>query len=136
MRGYAVHSWRPFSGTMNRAAAPLSAREGCRGLPLEHNDFPMSKLRRLAIALLVLALVGVAAGRWYQVSQPAYRVQRADEAILRGDWDEVERLVWLLKSAGQWDQAYLLSGKALYRNARVLLDAGQSGKGLPLLEQA
>src|SRR5438067_6546697 len=73
----------------------------------------------LALTLGAALLAAAGAGAWwYRTSRPAYRTAAAQDALRRGDWDEVYRHAEALAAAGYGDEAHLLRGELRYRTGR------------------
>jgi len=77
---------------------------------------------KLALGGLFAALLVAGGGGawWYRTSRPAYRVEAAQDALRRGDWDEAQRLLELVAAAGHRDEACLLRGDLCYRTGRPI----------------
>jgi tetratricopeptide (TPR) repeat protein len=74
----------------------------------------MRKLR-YGVLLLVLAIAGAVAWRWYSTTRPEYRLQRGEEALRNGDWEKAARLAARLEASGYPAHAHLLRGEAYCR---------------------
>src|SRR5262249_9376547 len=91
---------------------PMEAREVPQPGPAPSP--PRRALRpRVCAGLILLALAAAGGGWWwYRVTRPAYRVERAREAMRAQDWERVAVLADKLE-AQQPDLARLLRGEAL-----------------------
>jgi predicted Zn-dependent protease len=94
-------------------------------------------VRTLTSLTVVLGVLGAGTAYWlYHTTRLEYRLRRAEEALCRGDWDEVERLALRLESTDHENQAHLLRGKLFFGQAKPYLEAGQPGQVLSLLKRS
>src|SRR5262249_28469453 len=79
--------------------------------------------RRLLILVCLIIAIALAWGGgtwWYRSTQPDNRLRLGQEALSRGDLDEAQRLVLVLKRAGHKDYANLLHAEILYSQGQSL----------------
>jgi tetratricopeptide (TPR) repeat protein len=89
--------------------------------------------------LLGAVVLGLACGGGYYTYRSTrldYRLQRCQEALERGDWNEAERMAVRLENGGHEDHAHLVRGKIYYGQAQPFVQAGQPQRAGPLLERA
>jgi tetratricopeptide (TPR) repeat protein len=79
----------------------------------------MTKLKWIALALLVLLPAGGAAGYYVYTTRPGYLLARGRTAVARGDLDEAWRYARALERRGLEDHARLLRGEAWLAEGRA-----------------
>jgi tetratricopeptide (TPR) repeat protein len=85
---------------------------------------------------LVVGIATTGVGWWYRTTRPEYRLREGQAALRRGETEVAEHFARLLEASGSKDEAHILRGEALFRQAKPFLDADRTDAAVLPLRQA